>query len=99
MARARRRKKQNRFGVLSISAVVLMLLVVISIKSIELNAKNEQYIQKEAQLLKERDAQLDRQKELEEYAKYVQTKKFIEEVAKEKLGLVYDDEIIFKEKN
>lgn len=99
MARKRRRKKQNRFGVLSISAVVLMLLVVVSIKSVELNAKNEQYIQKEAQLLKERDAQLDRQKELEEYAKYVQTKKYIEEVAKEKLGLVYDDEIIFKEKN
>ncbi len=99
MARARRRNKQNRFGVLSISAVVLMLLVVISIKSVELNAKNEQYIQKEAQLVKERDAQLDRQKELEEYAKYVQTKKFIEEVAKDKLGLVYDDEIIFKEKN
>ncbi|WP_236355006.1 septum formation initiator [Konateibacter massiliensis] len=76
-----------------------MLLVVISVKSVELHAKNEQYIQKETQLTKERDAELDRQGELEEYAKYVETKEFIVDVAKEKLGLVYDDEIIFKEKN
>jgi cell division protein DivIC len=99
MARMRQRKKQNKFGILSISAVVLMLLVVVSIKSVELHAKTEQYIQKEAQLIKERDSELDRQKDLEEYAKYVETKKFIEDVAKDKLGLVYDDEIIFKEKN
>jgi len=84
---------------LSISAVVLMLLVVISIKSVELHAKNEQYIQKEAQLIKERDAELARQDELVEYAKYVETKQYIEDVAKDKLGLVYDDEIIFKPQN
>jgi cell division protein DivIC len=99
MARMKRKRKQNRFGMLSISAVVLMLLVVVSIKSVELHAKNEQYIQKEAQLIKERDEQLVRQKELEDYAKYVGTKKYIEEVAKNKLGLVFDDEIIFKSKN
>ena len=34
--------------------------------------------------------------EIEEYGKYVQTKKYAEEVAKDKLGLVYEDEIIFK---
>ena len=38
----------------------------------------------------------ERAKEIEEYGKYVQTKKYAEEVAKEKLGLVYEDEIIFK---
>jgi cell division protein DivIC len=76
-----------------------MLLVVVSLKSVELHAKNEQYIQKEAQLIKERDEQLARQDELVEYAKYVQTKQYIEDVAKDKLGLVYNDEIIFKPEN
>lgn len=99
MARRRYRRKQNKVGVFSISAVVLMLLLVVSLKSVELQAKNEQYIQKEEKLTKERDEELDRQVDLEEYAKYVQTKKFIEEIAKDKLGLVYQDEIIFKEKN
>ena len=35
-------------------------------------------------------------KEIEELKKYVQTKKYVEEVAKERLGLVYKDEILFK---
>ena len=35
-------------------------------------------------------------KELETYTK---TKKYAEEVAKDKLGLVYDNEIIFKEED
>ena len=37
-----------------------------------------------------------RQKELEEYKKYVKTKKFVEEVAKNKFGLLYPDEILIK---
>ena len=34
---------------------------------------------------------------IEEYGKYTKTKKFVEDMAKEKLGLVKDDEIVFKE--
>lgn len=50
--------------------------------------------------IEELQAQIEEEKkraeEIKEYEKYVQTKKFAEEVAKEKLGLVYEDEIIFK---
>ena len=38
-------------------------------------------------------------KEIEEFRKYTQTKAYIEEVAKDKLGLVYEGEILFKEEN
>jgi cell division protein DivIC len=41
----------------------------------------------------------DRAKELQEMKAYVQTKKYVEEVAREKLGLVYKDEIIFESEN
>ena len=37
-----------------------------------------------------------RAQELEEYRIYVQTKEYIEKVAKEKLGLVNKDEILLK---
>ena len=37
-----------------------------------------------------------RTEEIEELKKYVQTKKYAEEIAKERLGLVYEDEILFK---
>ena len=35
--------------------------------------------------------------EIAEYGKYTQTKKYVEELAKDKLGLVYEGEIIFKD--
>ena len=41
---------------------------------------------------------MERDEKLKEYSKYVKTKKYIEEVAREKLGLIYEDEIIFKAK-
>ena len=37
-------------------------------------------------------------KSIEEQKKYMQTNEYIEEMAREKFGLVYDDEIVFKAK-
>lgn len=94
-----RKKKKSRFGVMAISLVIMMLFTAVAYKSVELKAKNEAYTAKEASLEKQIAGELDRQAELEEYEKYVQTKKYIEEVAREKLGLVYKNEIIFKPEN
>ena len=54
---------------------------------------------KELLLQEQIEAEQERTKEIEEYEKYTQTKKYIEEVAKDKLGLVHEGEIIFKEGN
>ena len=43
-------------------------------------------------------AEQDRKKEIKELEKYVGTDKYVEDVAKEKLGLVHDNEIVFKSK-
>ena len=40
-----------------------------------------------------------RSEEIAEYEKYTHTKKYIEEVAKDKLGLIHEDEIIFREED
>lgn len=40
-----------------------------------------------------------RSEELVDLDAYTKTKKYVEEVAKDKLGLVYEDEIIFQEVN
>lgn len=96
---AYRRKRQNRFGMFLVSIVVVMLLVVVAVKSIELQAKMDSYTQKEQQLEEQIAAEQERAKEIEELEKYRQTKKFIEDEAKDKLGLVYEGEIIFKDEN
>lgn len=92
----RKEKIKNNIGTLAVSFVVFALAAVIAYTGSGLKDKRDSYKQKEAILQKQIEAEIERSSELEEYEKYVQTKKYIEEVAKEKLGLVYDDEIIFK---
>lgn len=84
---------------LLIITVVLMMLVVVAVKSVELREKRATYLAREEQLMQEIEAEQERTEDIEEYQKYTQTKKYVEEVAKEKLGLVYEGEIIFKDEN
>lgn len=92
----RRKKKENRLGMLMVTVTVLMLLVVVSIKSAQLYQKLEANRLRVAQLEEQLQKEQERTVEIEEYGKYTRTKKFVEEVAKDKLGLVYEGEIIFK---
>ena len=94
---AYRKKRQNRTGMLLVTTVVMMMLIVVTVKSVEHRRKKEIYEQKEAALLQEIEAEKLRTEEIAEYGKYTQTKKYVEELAKDKLGLVYDGEIIFKD--
>ena len=68
-------------------------------KSAELRAKKEAYHQKELVLQQQIEAEEERALEIEEFEKYTQTKKYIEEVARDKLGLVYDGEVLFKDED
>ena len=96
---AYRKKRQNRFGMFLASVVVIMMLIVVAVKSVELREKKAYYAQKEQTLTEQIAAEEERTKEIEEYEKYTQTKKYIEDVAKDKLGLVYEGEIVFKNEN
>lgn len=92
----RGRKHQNKMGMFLVTLVVFMMLVVVSIKSIELKQKQAEYTKRQEQLQAEIDAEHERTEEIEDFKKYTQTKAYVEEVAKDKLGLVYEGEIIFK---
>ena len=91
-----RSKRQNRFGMFLVVAVVLMVLLVVSVKSMELKQRQNTYAEKEAILDEQIAAEQNRTLELSEFKKYSQTQAYVEEVAKDKLGLVYPGEIIFK---
>lgn len=91
-----RKKRQNKLGMIIVSAIVTMLLVTLMIKSYSLKEKEAEYTEKEQVLQSQIDEQHERAEKLVEYEKYTKTAKYVEEVAKEKLGLVYEDEILFK---
>lgn len=93
-----RKKRQNRLGMVLVMTVLAMLMVVVTVKSFELREKQAIYTAKEQALTEQILAEEKRTEEIEEYRKYTQTKKYVEEIAKDKLGLVYEGEIVFKEK-
>lgn len=93
----RRRKPQNRMSMMLVSLVVLILAGVVAVKSAQLQQKKEIYEVRQKELEAQIADEELRAEEIEEYRKYTQTKKYVEEVAKDKLGLVYEDEIVFKE--
>lgn len=92
----RQKKKENRLGMMMVTIVVLMIMVVVAIKCVELNQEQKGYTVRMNQLNEQIADEEQRATEIEEYGKYTKTKKYAEEVAKDKLGLVYEDEIIFK---
>ena len=96
---AYRRRHQNRFSLFLVSLVVLMIMVVVAVRSVELQRKIAGYDTQIASLSAQIDEETARAEEIEEYRKYTQTKAYVEEVAKDKLGLVYEGEILFKEDN
>ena len=81
---------------LAVSAVVLLLFVVISANSVSLKAKEEHYRAQEMELEEQIEEEKARTKEIEELGEYVGTDEYVEDVAKEKLGLIHENETIFK---
>ena len=95
-ARYKRRRVQNRAGIVWASIVVLILVTVVSIKSIGLMQKARELEAKEASLQEQIEYETQRSDEIADFERYTETRKYIEDTAKEKLGLVYPGEIIFK---
>ena len=68
-------------------------------RAIDLKEKDRSYSIREENLEAQVAKEEERAKQLEEYRVYVQTKQYIEKVAKEKLGLVNRNEILLKPSN
>ena len=96
---AYRKRSQNRFSMFLVSLVIVMMLILVSVGSMELRKKIAAKAGEAALLDSQIEAEERRAHEIEEFAKEVQTKGYIENIAREKLGLVYEDEILFKQEN
>lgn len=97
--KVRRRKRDhwgNRLALIGVTVVVVSMGVVVNLRSASLKKKDQEYQYREETLLRQKEQEEKRAAELEEYRVYVQTKQYIEEVAKQKLGLVMPDEILLK---
>lgn len=97
--RTSRKKRIGRFTVFGIIILSIVLCGTMAYKYSVLKTQEKEYARQLAGLKKEKKEADKRAEELKEYEKYVKTDEYVEEVAREKLGLVYKDEIIFEPDN
>ena len=90
---------ENRLSIVFITMVVVSMAIALGVKVRSIKkelANREAYNQK---IVKELESESERAKELDEKKKYVQTDSYIIEMAREKLGLVFPNEIAIKPEN
>ncbi|MBQ0042521.1 MAG: septum formation initiator family protein [Lachnospiraceae bacterium] len=93
---AYRKKRYNRLGLFLVTVCIVGLITVIGVGSMSLSAKQKSLEEKELLLTQQIQDEIERTEQLTEYEKYTKTNAFVEETAKDKLGLVYEREIVFR---
>ena len=93
-----RRIAHNYTWLAGFAVIILMVIICFAVNksAARLEDKNTVYDEQIALLENQLDEQAQRRDELQTRSIYVTTKQFIEEFAREKLGLVYEDELIFR---
>ena len=89
----KKRIANNYLGMAAIAIVVLLLLGGLTYQSQTLKARIAVYDAKASALAGEQE----RTQEIDEQKEYMQTDEYIAEVARDKLGLVKGNEIVFEE--
>lgn len=92
-------RRRPNLGAWGIIVIVLAVFGVSTVGGLRLKQRNYAYQMREEALQEAIAQEEKRAEEIEELEAYTKTKKYVEDVAKEKLGLVYEDEIIFKSKD
>lgn len=98
MARKKNRIS-NRREIICISAVVIILLCVMLVQSNQLKEKNAGYVQEIEKLHSQLEDESERSEDISSLRERVQTQEYAGEIAKEKLGMVGEDEILFRVQN
>lgn len=98
-----RRKRKNRSkkkstGLGLIFVMVFLIGGLLMIKKQDLNQRQILVYSRMEELEEALEEEQEISKALEEQEVYMETRKFIEEIARDKFGLVYEDEYVFKAK-
>lgn len=94
----RKRKNGNRVGRLCITCIVFIFALVMSVQIVTVYQKDQEYIAKQAELEQQLSDEQGRQEDLKDYETYTKSQQYVEDVAKSKLGLLYKNEVVFKER-
>lgn len=96
MSRKKKKRQQNA-GMVSVSIIVIAFLAVMAVQILHLKQKDAAYEERQQELQAQYEEETQRSEDLDELEAYTKSQEYIEDTAKSKLGLAYENEIIFKE--
>lgn len=102
LRRKRRRRlpksglQHHKRSVWAISGVIAILMFVIVVHGGTLQARNQEYKLQEQELIAQIEDEKIRAEENKKLKDYIGTDEHIEKIAKEKLGLIHENEILFR---
>lgn len=92
----KKRTRKRRTSLYLVMLVIGLFLTTLIVQGVNLKSNCRKLSTEQAQL-QEKKKNLEKEREqIQEEAEYRKTDKYIEDTAREKFGLVYDNEIIFK---
>ncbi len=96
--RQRKNVQNHKRSIIAICGVIVLLIIMLSVSSVSLRAKESSYQTQEAELAGLIEEEQERSAEIDELEAYVGTDAYIEEVAQEKLSMIYENELIIRAK-
>lgn len=92
----KKKKKKKYHSYIFVLLVLFLMVTIVGIGMIKQRKILMRYEEQAASLQEEIRSEKERQKEIDSLEEYVKTDEYIKEVAREKLGLIDPNEIIFK---
>ncbi len=94
--RAQKRKKTRRSVIYGLT-VILVFVTILTVQVVRTHNKYKSYAEEEQRLQQELEEEQAKKEDLETEKEYMQSQEYIEDEAKRRLGMVKDNEIIFRE--
>ena len=93
---SRKQQKSNRLAIRLVTVMVLILITVVGVNIVRLRREMNINEKRYAQDIERQREEQKRKNEIDEFEQYTGTLNYVEEVAREKLGMVLGNEIVFK---
>lgn len=94
----RRKKREKRSGRRSFACIIILLIIVMSVQIVKLYQKDQEYIRTEEELNAVYESETERKEQISDYEEYIGSREYVEDTARSRLGMIYDNETIFREK-
>jgi len=98
-SRVSARERKKRTGIMTVSIAVIILCGVLLFNSFRLSNQLSDYAAVEANLQEQINEQKKESERLDKESEYVKTEEYIEQVARDRLGLLKKNEIRFEKES